>query len=307
MATFRQNHQRASKAKSFSLIKIILFVAILAVILVYLGKLLGQINFEALETTKMEQVAVFDFSKESGEDSYFPSNSKGELVEHKHYALSYIEAYEQAEWVAYTLTKESLKKPNVPRAKRFNTDPLVTTKSADYYDYKGSGYSRGHLAPAGDMAFDQEAMQESFFMSNMSPQVIPFNGGIWNELENLVRDWAYKNKSLHVVTGPILTDIDEYIGDSKVGVPKAFYKVLLDIESPKSKAIGFVIPNETSDRPVSEYAQSVDEIEALTGLDFYGLLLGDQQDEVESSFELSDWPFDEKLYRKRVEHWNNRH
>lgn len=309
MAKFRQNHERGSKSRGVSLIKIILFVAILLVVLFYLSKLMSNINFdETIATNKADQVAVFDFSKDSekGEVSYYPGNSKGELVEHEHYSLSYVEEFEQAEWVAYRLTKESIRRPNVPRAKRFNDDPLVSTKSATYYDYKNSGYSRGHLAPAGDMAFDEKAMQESFYMSNMSPQLSSFNGGVWNELENHVRDWAYKNKELHVVTGPILDNISEYIGDSRIGVPKYYYKVLLDIEKPNVKAIGFVLPNEKSEKHMREYALSVDEVEALTGLNFFEMLLGESQEKIESTYDIADWPMDQKLYKQRIEHWNNR-
>jgi len=304
MAKFRQNHHRGSKERGVGFVKIILFVAILAIALYYLSSLLSNINLDLNSSeSSTGEVAVFDFSSEG---SLYPEGATGEFVEHTHYALNYNEKYEQASWVAYTLTKESLRRPNVPRAKRFEDDDSVSTKSATYYDYRGSGYSRGHLAPAGDMAFDKEAMQESFFMSNMSPQSIPFNGGVWNELENMVRDWAYKNESLYVVTGPILKDgITEYIGKSKVGVPRRFYKVLLDLEGNEKKAIGFILPNEKSDVHLREYAVTVDEVEAATGLDFF-TFIGVDESTLEREIDLKKWPFDEKLYQTRVNSWNNR-
>jgi endonuclease G len=113
--------------------------------------------------------------------------SKGNIVEHTFYSLSYIEKYEQAEWVAYNISDEQLKKPNVKRTDWFETDPKVITGSAKHSDYKGSGYTRGHLVPAGDMAFEELAMKETFFMSNMSPQIRSFNNGIWRELEEQSR------------------------------------------------------------------------------------------------------------------------
>ncbi|MDA9774066.1 DNA/RNA non-specific endonuclease, partial [Saprospiraceae bacterium] len=146
MAKFRQNHSRGSKTRSLGFIKIILFVAILGVVLFYLSKLMDGINidYDADSETDdgIEQVGVFDFTKDDsdGTTKNLPQGSSGEIVKHKHYSLSYMEDFEQAEWVAYELTKESIRRPNVPRAKRFNKDPLVSTGSAEYYDYRGSGY-----------------------------------------------------------------------------------------------------------------------------------------------------------------------
>ena len=311
MAKFRKNHARTSKAKGLSYVKIILFVLILGVVLFYLSKVIPSINIEPAvgQGEEIQQVAVFDFSKDSilSTYAYLPIGSEGEIVHHKHYSLAYLEKYEQAEWVSYELTKESIRRPNVPRAKRFEDDPFVSTGSATYYDYRGSGFSRGHLAPAGDMAFDQEAMQESFFMSNMSPQLSSFNGGIWNELENLARDWAYKNEKVYIVSGPILNNVDKYIGKNKIAVPKSFYKIILDVESREQKAIAFLIPNEKSEKRLQEFAVSIDRLEELTGLDFFGKLLDlESQEKLESKFDLELWPFDEALYQKRVNNWNNR-
>lgn len=237
---------------------------------------------------------------------FLPTSTTGQVIHHKYYSLSYNEKYEIPEWVAYVLTKESLKIPNVPRAKRFKKDLKVRTRSAIYYDYKGSGYSRGHLAPAGDMAFSDEAMQESFFMSNMTPQKMKFNGGIWNELENDVRNWAWKEGKLFVVTGPIINNkITEYIGKNRVGVPKLFYKVLLDIDDPERKAIGFIIPNEMSVEPLKKYAVTIDSIENLTGINFFKDLIEEEEEKkLESTFDLKKWKISDKLYKQRIEVWN---
>jgi len=239
---------------------------------------------------------------------YLPSTTTNQIVHHKYYSLSYNEKYEQAEWVAYVLTKTSLRIPNVERAKRFKTDTKVKSRSAIYYDYKGSGYSRGHLAPAGDMAFSDEAMKESFFMSNMSPQKQAFNGGIWNELENNVRNWAFKNNKLFIVTGPILdSSINEFIGKNNVGVPKYFYKIMLDIDDPERKAIAFLIPNEKSIKPLKDYVVTVDEIEKLTGIDFFKDLISlEEQVKLESKSDINKWKVSNKLFKKRIEVWNKR-
>ncbi len=297
MAKFKQNHTKVGKG-GLSIVRVILLVAVFGVVFYFLTKLMNKIEFSDGYVVQDQELVDSLY--------YLPSQSKGELVHHKYYSLSYIEKYEQAEWVAYILTKKSIQEPNVPRAKRFEKDPLVSTQSAGYYDYKGSGYSRGHLAPAGDMAFNAEAMEESFFMSNMSPQVSSFNGGVWNELENLVRDWAYKNGRIVVVTGPIFSPNMKKI-KGKVAVPNAYYKVLLDFDTPEQKAIGFILPNEKSDKRIAKYAVSVDVIEESTGLNFFDNLLDEgKQAELEESFDISSWPMDEKLYNKRVNQWNNR-
>ncbi len=237
---------------------------------------------------------------------YLPTSTTGKVVHHKYYSLSYSEKYEMAEWVAYVLTKESLKIPNVKRTNWFEDDPLVKTGSATYYDYKGSGYTRGHLVPAGDMAFNDKAMKESFYMSNVTPQKRAFNNGIWKELEENVRNWAWKNHKLYIVTGPVLDkSINKFIGKDKVGVPKYFYKVILDIDDPDRKGICFIIPNERSEQPLENYEVSIDSIEKLTNIDFFNeLLTDDEEEKLESRFDSRKWKVSKKLYRKRISEWN---
>ncbi len=195
-------------------------------------------------------------------------STTGEVVRHTYYVLSYDENHEQAEWVTYELTRDHLNENWAERPNTFRPDPEVRTESATPRDYSGSGYDKGHLCPAADMAFNEAAIDESFLMSNMSPQVPAFNGGIWRELEECTRDWARKFNHLYVVTGPVLTSAAlGQIGFSKVSVPPSYYKVLLAPD--QQHAIAFVLPNEMSTKPVLEYAYSIDKVEKLTGLDFF--------------------------------------
>ncbi len=238
---------------------------------------------------------------------YLPS-SHGEIVYHQFYTLSYIEKYEQPEWVAYVMTRAQLNTKHVPRSNNFRIDPLVTTKSATKWDYKRSGYDRGHLVPAGDMGFDSKAMSETFFMSNMSPQIRHFNGGVWRELEEQTRDWARKYKKIYVVSGPVLTEepIDE-IGENNVAVPSAYYKVILDYTDPEVKGIGFVLPNEVSNRPLQDFAMSIDDVEKRTGIDFFPNLSGNGNiDDIEKNYDIHKWKFSKKRYNLRVNQWNLR-
>ncbi len=235
---------------------------------------------------------------------FFPS-SKGEIVNHKFFSLSYIEDHEQAEWVCYYLSKEILQRPNVPRSDWFNPDPLVSTKSANHYDYKGSGYTRGHMAPAGDMSFDQTAMEECFYMSNMVPQLRGNNNGIWRELEEQTRDWVYQNNEVYIVSGPIFYSSPKYFKKKHVAIPDAFYKIIFDIHEPEKKAIAFIIPHEVITKPLSDFAVSIDKVEEVTGINFFEKYLPSSIEKIESNFDISKWPISEARYRLRVERWNN--
>jgi endonuclease G len=232
-----------------------------------------------------------------------PASTTGEVVQHTWFALSYDEDHEQAEWVAYELTRARLNENWADRPNSFRPDPNVRTESATPRDYSGSGYDKGHLCPAADMAFDAQAIDETFFMSNMSPQEPAFNAGIWRELEELTRDWARKFNTLYIATGPVLTkSAYTQIGFSKVSVPNAFYKVLLAPE--QHRAIAFVLPNELGDSPVMDYACSIDKVEKLTGLDFFPNLLKGMDEELEASLDLDAWPVNKKRQEERIKVWN---
>ena len=311
MPKFRRNYgnQGSKRGKTNFMIRAILLI-IFAVILLFL--ITRYVKNDLPQLFSEEKPYVYNIELNGTdhikpENRYFlPSSSTGQVIHHKYYSLSYNEKYEEAEWVSYILTKESLRVPNVERAKKFKNDLKIETRSAIYYDYSGSGYSRGHLAPAGDMAFNEEAMEESFYMSNISPQKREFNNGIWKELEQNIRNWAWKNNKLFIVTGPVLNNsINEYIGKNKVAVPKYFYKVIMDIDDPERKAIGWVIPNEVSTKPLSEYAKTVDQVEELTGIDFFKDLLTDTEEEkLESNINIKKWKVSEKMFKKRIEVWN---
>lgn len=308
MAKFRSNHSRGGKKhRGLNMSRSILLLFIGVAILFFLFYLIKKDYFTFEQKDLQSNSYEIPEYDESTDERYFlPQGGSGQRIDHAYYSLSYREKFELAEWVAYELTKKSLLLPNVKRSNWFEKDEDINTKSAEYYDYKGSGYSRGHLAPAGDMAFNIEAMQESFLMSNISPQLRGFNNGIWKELEENVRDWAFKNVRVFIVTGPVLSKgFSGRIGKNKVAVPKYFYKVILDINDPEHKAIAFIIPNKISEERLDNYAMSVDEAEKITGLDFFATLIDDKKEEnIESSYDLSKWPLSDKRYKLRLEKWN---
>ncbi|MEM9721907.1 MAG: DNA/RNA non-specific endonuclease [Bacteroidota bacterium] len=239
-------------------------------------------------------------------DNYLPTSSENQVVSHDHFTLSYIESYEQAEWVAYELAAEQLEGEKVNRSTSFREDPKVNSGSASPRDYIRSGYDRGHLAPAADMAFSAEAMRQSFYMSNVSPQVPAFNRGIWRELEEQTRDWSRANKHLYVVTGPILAQraIKRFGPKKGVAAPRSYYKILLDLREPEQKAVAFLLPNAKSNHRLNEYIVTIDSVEQLTGIDFFPELPDELESELESYFDPLRWIYDEERYQLRVGLWN---
>ena len=221
-----------------------------------------------------------------------------QIIHHSNYTLNYSEQHEQAEWVAYSLTSSQVY-GSVGRTNDFRSDPNVKTGSASLPDYKGSGYDRGHLAPAGDMKSTYTAMSESFYMSNMSPQVPGFNRGIWKKLEGTVRNWAVDNEKVYIVTGAVLTASYPTIGINKVSVPEFYYKVVLDYEQPEIKGIGFILPNQKSNKSLQSYAVSIDEVERFTGIDFFHSLPDNIEEKIESDAAVNKWSFSSAVSHSR--------
>ncbi|MBP3416676.1 MAG: DNA/RNA non-specific endonuclease [Spirochaetaceae bacterium] len=214
-----------------------------------------------------------------------------EVHQYAGFALCYREQYEQAEWVAYEINTAELVK-EAGRTDDFRPDPNISTGSASLADYKGSGYDRGHLAPAADMAFSHQTMSESFYMSNMSPQAGGFNRGVWKDLEANVREWAEEFGSVYVISGPVL-EKDEYptIGENAVAIPEYYYKVLFAPEGRDGKAemIGFLLPNEKTKEDYFAFVVPVDEIEQRTGLDFFHSLPDNAETSLESQSHPEAW------------------
>ncbi len=211
------------------------------------------------------------------------------IIHHSGYAFRYSEPHEQSLWVAYELTAAETVKV-VERLDDFKPDAKVLTGTATKEDYSGSNYDRGHLAPAADMLWSKAAMEESFYFSNMSPQVPEFNRNIWKNLEALVRNWAELNGNIYIVTGPVLKKGLKKIGkQNKVSVPEYYYKVVLDHTKPEIKAIGFVFPNKASKDSLQRFAVSIDSVESLTGLDFFPMLEDKEEKALEKTICVSCW------------------
>ena len=246
--------------------------------------------FENFYTPSTYSKTTEPISENGFPQDLFPSSTTGEVVHHSYFSLSYNEPFEQAEWVAYKLTKEQLTYDDRKRP-FFIEDPWVKTKSADWRNYKGSGYDRGHLCPAGDRRFSEMAYNETFYTSNISPQDRDFNAGIWNRLEMKVRSWVKGYRTIYVITGGVLEKGLEEIGEEDVDVPDYFYKVIAKRNSNTWDVIGFVIPNEEQEKPLQDFTVSINRIEELTGIDFFHKLGKEEEQLLESRVLLQNWKF----------------
>lgn len=218
-----------------------------------------------------------------------------QVIDRQHYSLSYNEHHEVANWVAYPLGHQQIK-GCVDRADAFRVDPLITTGSATLDDYKNSNFDRGHLLPAGDMKFDKQAMKDTFFMSNMTPQPAKFNRGRWKVLENLMRAWALKYDNLLVVTGPILESNLPTIGNqNRVSIPFEYYKVILKKVGNSYQGIGFLIGVDAPYTDLSLYAVSINEIESHSGIDFFPFLNDSSEEQIENQRDMAQWDFKAKF------------
>lgn len=220
--------------------------------------------------------------------SLLPTTNRGYLILHSYFTLSYSETNRQAEWVAYNLTPELINGAQ-ERTDDFKIDPKVKNNPVASGDYSGSGYDRGHLCPAADMKLNLTSMSETFYMSNMSPQEPSFNRGIWETLESRVRTWATEKNGVYVVTGPILNSICGSIKNGTISVPCSYYKIVFKENGTEKIAIALILNNQGSSSSLKSFTTSIDNIESLTGIDFFSGLSDDIENKLESNINILSW------------------
>lgn len=228
--------------------------------------------------------------------------SAGEIIVHKAMVLAYDEDHEMAKWVAHIIIKDVIT-GRTSRTDDFRTDPLIKTGSAEELDYfiktpttegdftyEGFGYDRGHLAPSADFRWDEQALSESYFYSNMTPQHPDFNRLAWAEAEQYVRDYVIRNNvEVYVVTGPVLHSGLPKIERSKNGIsiPEKHFKVVMD--QTNKRGVAFLMDNAKATLPVENYMVPIDEVEKLTGYNFFPALDLDDEKTIESTTNYKDW------------------
>ena len=218
-----------------------------------------------------------------------PDGVPEQMLRRAGYTASYNKATKLPNWVAWHLTADRTTGPAKRSGVDFQADMDVPAPRAEDSDYYGSGYDRGHMCPAADNKYSEKAMEESFLFTNMCPQNGNLNRGDWNEMEQACRRWAKEYGGVYIVCGPILyKGKHKTIGKNKVVVPEAFFKVVLRTgENPK--AIGFIYKNAEGNRPKGDYVNTVDEVERITGIDFFSLLPDDVENKVEATADMADW------------------
>ena len=209
-----------------------------------------------------------------------------QILKRKGYVTSYNKDTKLPNWVAWHLTAAHVNGTSSRKGIKFQEDEDVPSPRATHYDYVRSGYDRGHMCPAGDNKWSDTAMEQSFLLTNICPQNPNLNRGDWNEMENACRDWAAEYGDVVVVAGPIFYKGNhKKIGKNKVLVPEAFFKVVLTLGD-NPKAVGFIYKNNSGNRPKDAYINSVDDVERITGMDFFPALPDSIEDKIEKYTKL---------------------
>lgn len=214
-------------------------------------------------------------------------------VEYLGYSLSYNTITRLPDWVAWELTSEEAQ-GELPRKDRFRQDTRIMGPQGDKADYKHSGWDRGHMAPAGDFKWSAEAMDETYYFTNICPQNTQLNTGDWKELEEQCRRWAVEYGRICIVCGPIIEDNRHgKLGENEIVIPDRFYKVVLVPQGNGYHAAGFLFVNPPQrkskisgkppvQRPLESYLTVIDEIETITGIDFFPSLPDETENALES-------------------------
>ena len=217
-----------------------------------------------------------------------PDETPEIMVDYTGFTVSFNPAHHLPNYVVWELTGKEAN-GEVPRNSKFRTDSDILG-CATTEDYRNSGFDRGHMAPAADMKWSEEAMSDCHYLTNICPQDHNINGGRWSSLEKLSRKWAERDSAVIIICGPVLSDeLVMTIGDSQVSVPERFFKVIMAPYVDPPQAIGFIIPNHRTDDGLEAMAMSVDRVEEITGFDFFSCLPDDVENKMEMSANFREW------------------
>ena len=212
------------------------------------------------------------------------------IINYIGYTVSYSPAYRIPNWVTYDLTRDKLSTVDALPSVDFEQDPNLRAAQADGSDYRGSGWSRGHMVPKADLKWNRQAYIESYYYTNCCPQLARLNSGSWNQLEQRVRGWAKQFGKVTIVCGPLIgQNKNGRIGQNRVVVPDAFFKALLYERNGNYYGIAFVMFNDDNTYKLRDCALTIDEVEELSGYDFFSYLKDSIESSVEATFSFQDW------------------
>ncbi|MBO7471720.1 MAG: DNA/RNA non-specific endonuclease [Bacteroidaceae bacterium] len=271
------------------LLKTILPLAVLAILL-FAQKYLNSSDKTEEEASTLTSSPL----SEPVQDLSLPVSSPSKtdiLIEHEGFSLLYDTKTMCPRWVAWELTAEETRGRVSRQGIDFKEDTNVPKEyQVASWDYNGGQYGRGHMCPAGDMKWSKEAMQDCHYMTNICPQNAELNKVWWEHLERACRSWARQDGSVQIVCGPVFSENPRHFGKKhRMAVPKGFYKVVLSQKKGREKAIGFYYTNDDAVQPMEDAVRSVDDIERMTGIDFFSSLPDEQEDKLEAMNDLRAW------------------
>lgn len=234
-------------------------------------------------TQYSESEALRDFFPE---DDY---DRPEQILYRKSYVVSYNKETRCPNWVLWKLTREHAD-GSVPRPDyAFLADTEVPSPRAEVSDYRRSGYDRGHMCPAGDNKWDEDAMYETFLLTNICPQNQQLNSGLWNQIEMSCRYWAKKYGTLYIVCGPVyLRGEHQQIGMNKVQVSEAFFKAVLCLEG-TPKGIAFICRNTDGSRRKDYYVNTIGQAERITGYRLFPNMDEETARKVKEHADIREW------------------
>ena len=290
--------RRKSKPTSINFVPLRVAVILIVIVALGVGSMCGSGNKEQAPAEEQQPVAERQQPAQSVQTAgkiELPAALQGvpeQIIEHTGFVVSFNKELGQPNWVAWELTAEEAE-GEVPRADDFLPDPQVAEAyQVTTADYRGSGYDRGHMCPAADMKWSSKAMNDCFYMTNICPQDHSLNAGSWSTLEKACRRWALREGSVYIAAGPVFKTGKQHakIGqEHPVAVPDGFFKVVLSLRKGAEKAIGFYYENNSVKQPMEQTAMSVDDVETLTGMDFFPALDDDLENRLEATFKLKEW------------------
>lgn len=233
--------------------------------------------------------SIFYGTKDNSDLPITPARTSEIILHRTGYTSSYNTETKQPNWVAWHLTKEHVQGKIRRASNAWHEDTDVPKPRVNSYDYKGTGWSRGHMCPAGDNKWNRDAMYETFLYSNVCPQHPRLNSGDWNEIEMACRRWAEKYGDVYIVCGPVfLRQEHEIIGISQIPVPEAFFKVVM-CQNGTPKGIGFICRNTDGNSKKDKYVNTIRQIERITGMTFFPNLPEDIVNQVKDNADINDW------------------
>lgn len=217
-----------------------------------------------------------------------PEGTKEQIVEYEGFRVSFNEDNKTPNWVAWELLgteTDGVEKRYDKFWQDTNVRGCPTTR-----DYANSGYDRGHLCPAADQKWSRQAMIDCFSLTNIAPQDHALNAGAWSTLEKKERLWAQRDSAIVIIAGPIYEKTDnKKIGEAGVRVPSSFFKVIIAPYLDEPRGIGFIYPNMSSPGNMKDYSMSIDEVEKITGIDFFYNLPDDIENRIEAVASFKEW------------------